>query len=98
MFSNSIFFSGIIFGYSTGSVVKKFAQQQERIDSVYSEIGPQETQGRLRNFDLAAKRAVSLPDMLNDQENKETENYTIGDARKIWIKQSQAKSSENLLL
>ena len=78
--------------------MKKFAQQQERIDSVYSEIGPQETQGRLRNFDLAAKRAVSLPDMLNDQETNDNEKYTIGDARKIWIKQSGAKSSENLLL
>ena len=78
--------------------MKKFAQQQERIDSVYSEIGPQETQGRLRNFDLAAKRAVSLPDMLNDQETSDNEKYTISDARKIWIlKQSQSKSIENLL-
>ena len=86
-------------GYSTGSIVKKFAQQQEKIDSVFSEIGPQD-RGRLRNFDLQAKRAVSLPDMLNDDDNTEdSENkYTIGNARKIWMKQSQAKSSENLLI
>lgn len=83
-------------GYSTGSIVKKFAQQQEHIDTVYSEITPQD-RSRLRNFDLQAKRAVSLPDMLNDDKTEDEKN-TIGAARKIWMKQSQAKSSENLLL
>ena len=83
-------------GYSTGSIVKKFAQQQEHIDTVYSEIAPQD-RSRLRNFDLQAKRAVSLPDMLNDDKAGDDKN-TIGAARKIWMKQSQAKSSENLLL
>ena len=85
-----------LLGYSTGSIVKKFAQQQEHIDTVYSEIGPQD-RSRLRNFDLQAKRAVSLPDMLNDDKAEDDKN-TIGAARKIWMKQSQAKSSENLLL
>ena len=51
---------------------------------------------RLRNFDLQAKRAVSLPDMLNEEVGDD--KFTIGAARKIWMKQSQAKSSENLLL
>ena len=82
-------------GYSTGSIVKKFAQQQEHIDTVYSEIGPHD-RTRLRNFDLQAKRAVSLPDMLNEEVGDD--KFTIGAARKIWMKQSQAKSSENLLL
>ena len=85
-----------LLGYSTGSIVKKFAQQQEHIDTVYSEIAPQD-RSRLKNFDLQAKRAVSLPDMLNDDKAEDDKN-TIGAARKIWMKQSQAKSSENLLL
>ena len=84
-------------GYSTGSIVKKFAQQQEKIDTVFSEIGPQD-KGRLRNFDLQAKRAVSLPDMLNDDDVMDNEKLTIGSARKIWMRQAQVKSSENLLI
>ena len=84
-------------GYSTGTIVKKFAQQQEKIDSVFSEIGPQD-KGRLRNFDLQAKRAVSLPDMLNDDDVMDNEKLTIGNARKIWMRQAQVKSSENLLI
>ena len=65
---------------------------------MFSEIGPQD-RGRLRNFDLQAKRAVSLPDMLNDDNTDDSENkYTIGNARKIWMKQTQAKSSENSLI
>lgn len=76
--------------------MKNFAQQQEKIDTVFSEIGPQD-KGRLRNFDLQAKRAVSLPDMLND-DVMDDEKLTIGNARKIWMKQAQVKSSENLLI
>ena len=65
---------------------------------MFNEIGPQD-RGRLKNFDLQAKRAVSLPDMLNDDDTEDSENkYTIGNARKIWMQQSQAKSSENLLI
>ena len=76
--------------------MKNFVQQQEKIDTVFSEIGPQD-KGRLRNFDLQAKRAVSLPDMLND-DVMDDEKLTIGNARKIWMKQAQVKSSENLLI
>ena len=76
--------------------MKNVAQQQEKIDTVFSEIGPQD-KGRLRNFDLQAKRAVSLPDMLND-DVMDDEKLTIGNARKIWMKQAQVKSSENLLI
>ena len=68
--------------------MRKFAQQQEEIDTVYSEIRPSNT-GRLRNFDLQAKRAVSLPDMLNENDDSDDQN-TIGNARKLWIKQTQA--------
>ena len=53
--------------------------------------------GRLKNFDLQAKRAVSLPDMLNDNEMNDDKN-TIGHARKILMRQTKvAKSSDNLL-
>ena len=52
--------------------------------------------GRLKNFDLQAKRAVSLPDMLNDNDINDDRN-TIGHARKILLSQSNAaKSSDNL--
>ena len=76
--------------------MKKFAQQQEHIDTVYSEISGPQDRTRLRNFDLQAKRAISLPDMLNEEDGDD--KFTIGAARKIWMKQSQAKSSENLIL
>ena len=74
--------------------MQKFSEQQEQIELVRSSMGPQD-KGRLRNYDLAAKRAVSLPDMLSDEAGP---GCTIGRARRIWIQQTQAKSSENLLI
>ena len=87
----------IFAGYSTGSIIKEHAQRQEFIDEFYA-THPTTSRAEVKAeiFQLQSKRAVSLPDVL-EEDHYAGYQYSKGRTRKTFSEKQQAKSSDDLL-